>query len=72
MQYFLQPEKQSVELKRAQITVSEKKKLITELRYWDDLDNETFYKFEKTKFNQSLDKKLFKYTPPKDADVMAL
>ena len=69
--YFLQPEKQSVEFKRAQVTINIKSEIISELRYWDNLDNETFYKFSKTRFNQSLKKSLFRYTPPKDAEVMA-
>ncbi|MEM7647308.1 MAG: outer membrane lipoprotein carrier protein LolA, partial [Pseudomonadota bacterium] len=39
--YFLQPENQSVEFKRAQLVVDLRKKEITQLRYWDQVDNET-------------------------------
>lgn len=68
--FFLQPDKQSVEFKRAQITVNIAKNEIEKLRYWDQIDNETIYEFTKSKFDQKLDKKLFAYKPPKDAKVI--
>lgn len=68
--YFLQPETQSVEFKRSQIRIDKNKKEIIELHYWDKLDNETFYTFETTKFNQKFEDKLFNYKPPKDADIV--
>ncbi|MCB0377667.1 MAG: outer membrane lipoprotein carrier protein LolA [Bdellovibrionales bacterium] len=68
--YFLQPDKQAVEFKRAQLKVSKKSADIVEIRYWDQMDNETAYIFEKTNFEQKLDGKLFSYKPPKDAEVI--
>ncbi|MCJ8275685.1 MAG: outer membrane lipoprotein carrier protein LolA [Bdellovibrionales bacterium] len=68
--YYLQPDKQSLEFKRAQIVVETNKKLIKELRYWDQMDNETTYSFLETSFDQKLPKKLFNYVPPKDAEVI--
>lgn len=68
--YFLQPHNQALEFKRAQITVSIESLTIEELRYWDQMDNETTYNFSKTEFNQKLSAQLFDYTPPKDAEVI--
>ena len=68
--YFLQPDKQSVEFKRAQIVVDTKKVEILSLKYWDQMDNETNYEFTKSVFNKKLDEKVFSYTPPKDASVI--
>ncbi len=55
--YFLQPNNQALEFKRAQILVSPKTKTIEELKYWDQMDNETTYSFTSSVFNQKLDPK---------------
>lgn len=68
--YFLQPQTASQELRRLVVSLNSEDKTITQLRYWDSLDNETNYDFSKVKFNQKLDKKLFTYKPPKNADVI--
>jgi outer membrane lipoprotein-sorting protein len=70
--YFLQPVQQSADFKRAQLTLSSEKKQIVELRYWDERDNETRFLFSNTKFDQAVDSKLFKFTPPKNAAVTAI
>ena len=67
--FFLQPNDATVEFKRAQMILNPKTKLITGLRYWDELDNETMFEFSKVKFNQKLDEKIFIYKPPEGADV---
>ena len=67
--YFLQPEQQSVEFKRAQALVSADGKTLQELRFWDEIDNETRFEFKKTDFNAKLKKELFNYTPPANADI---
>lgn len=67
--YFLQPNKKSVELQRAQVVASKKDKTITQLKYWDTVDNETDYQFSKIELDTTLKDELFEYTPPKDADV---
>lgn len=68
--YFLQPNNQSIEFKRAQLQVSNSDKVITELRYWDQMDNETDFKFSKSEFNKMIDPKLFAYQPPPNAEVL--
>jgi len=68
--YFLQPHNQALEFKRAQILVSPKTKTIEELKYWDQMDNETTYSFTASVFNQKLDPKKFEYTPPADAEII--
>lgn len=68
--FFLQPDKQSVEFKRAQIVVSSKGLKIEKLKYWDQLDNETTYTFKNTEFNKKIDKDKFAYKPPKDAELI--
>ncbi len=68
--FFLQPDKQSLEFKRAQLVVTTQDKTIHQLRYWDQMDNETVYEFSKSDFNQKLDANLFAYKPPKDAELI--
>ena len=69
--YFLQPNDSSIDFKRAQVVVSPKDRVIKELRYWDHMDNETFYNFHSTLFNRNLGPSLFKYIPPKNVEVMS-
>ena len=68
--YFLQPKNQSTEFKRAQLQVNIRKEEISQLRYWDQVGNETIFDFLKTEFNKKMDKKLFEYTPPEGSRVM--
>lgn len=68
--YFLQPNNQAIEFKRAQIQVSEAKKEIQELRYWDQMDNETSFKFLNSEFNKKIEAKVFAYEPPANAEVL--
>lgn len=68
--YFLQPDKQSIEFKRAQLIVDSEKMEITQLKYWDQIDNETTYMFVKSEFDQKLDKKIFAYVPPKNSELI--
>ena len=67
--FFLQPNKQSSQFKRAQIKVVARAKEIVQLRYWDAMDNETIYDFTKSEFNKSLESKIFSYRPPQNAKV---
>lgn len=70
IRFFLQPDKQAVEFKRAQIEVDKNSKVIQVLRYWDQMDNETTFNFTESEFNKKLSANLFKYNPPKDAEVI--
>ncbi len=71
MTYFLQPNDQSVEFKRARIQIKIREEEISKIRYWDQIDNETTFVFLTTEFNKKTDKTMFEYTPPGDAEVMA-
>ncbi len=68
--YFLQPDNSSVEFRRAQLTVGKDKKILSALKYWDAMDNETEYSFSSVEFDKPVESKLFSYTPPKNADVV--
>lgn len=68
--YYLQPDKTSVEFRRAQLTVDKDKNTLAALKYWDSMDNETEYSFSSVEFDKSVDAKLFTYAPPKNADVV--
>ncbi len=70
VRFFLQPDQQSVEFKRAQIEVNPKTKVIRLLRYWDQMDNETTFEFSKSEFNLKLAGSVFQYSPPKNAEVI--
>lgn len=70
--YFLQPRKDQIDLKRAQLTLSSNGKFISEIRFWDEKDNETNFAFSNVVFGtKSHADNLFTYTPPADADVMS-
>lgn len=68
--YFLQPDKSSVEFRRAQLAVDKEKQTLSMLKFWDSMDNETEYTFSSVEFDKPVDKKLLSYTPPKNADVV--
>lgn len=68
--YFLEPDKSSLEFRRAQLTVNKDDKTLAALKYWDSMDNETEYVFSAVEFDKPLAAKLFSYTPPKNADVV--
>ena len=68
--YFLQPDKSSLEFRRAQLVVNKDNKTLAMLKYWDSMDNETEYEFSSVEFDKKIDKKLLSYSPPKDADVV--
>lgn len=68
--FNLQPNKEAQELKRVRLALDPQEKTIVSLKYWDNMDNETAYDFSSVKFNQKVDKKLFQYVPPKNADVV--
>lgn len=67
--YFLQPSKDTIEFKRAQMTLSADGRQITALRYWDERDNETQLQFSKVVFDKVVPEKLFQFSPPANADV---
>lgn len=71
--YFLQPEREQTEFKRAQLTLSSDGKELRELRYWDERDNETRFVFGSIVFGRKkAPDSLFNYVPPANADIMKL
>ena len=70
MTYFLQPNNQSIEFKRAQIRIKIMEEEISQIRYWDQMDNETTFDFLTVELNQKIEKAFFDYKPPKDAEIM--
>lgn len=52
--------------------VDPKDKLVTEIGYVDDIGNQTIMRFSNVEFPTNSDKKLFKYEPPKGAQVTNL
>lgn len=70
--YFLVPNAQSFEFKRAQLTASGDGRSIAELRYWDERDNETRLRFSNVKFDVRAPAKSFEFVPPENADVTAI
>ena len=69
--YFLKPNQGFESLKRSKIVISKTDQVILQISYWDLLDNETRYTLSHTKFNQKIPGKLFKYRPPKQAQVLS-
>lgn len=67
--YFLQPEAGTVEFARAQVTLDSSSQQIKELKYWDELSNETTFVFSKISFDKKIAADKFAYSPPKNADV---
>jgi chaperone LolA len=67
--YFLKPEKSMQEIQKAQVLVDKTKQVIAQFKYWDAMENETIYQFTNVEFDKSIKDSVFKYTPPKDAQV---
>ena len=70
--YFLQPQKQLVEFSRAQARLTADGKDLLELRYWDELGNETALQFSRVRLNVPAPDSAFQYSPPADADVTSM
>jgi outer membrane lipoprotein-sorting protein len=68
--YFLQPSSKGMEMRRLQVVADKQNKVIDSLKYWDTMDNETYYQFTNIDFEKSIRDELLSYKPPKDADVM--
>ena len=51
------------------VEIDKNKKFVTNLSYWDELENRTMYQFSKIDFKVEVKKDTFKYIPPKDAQI---
>jgi len=70
--YFLLPKQHTFEFRRARLILSEDRKSIAELIYWDENDNETRMTFSNIRFNKKVPTDTFRFVPPKDADITTL
>jgi outer membrane lipoprotein carrier protein len=70
--YILEPKTKTDDVKKLQLNVNSKKKEINEIKYWDNLDNETVLTLDNTKFDQDIKPDRFQYTIPKGAEVQDL
>jgi outer membrane lipoprotein carrier protein len=64
-----QPGAKLLDVTKIKIVVRGSQSEIAEITYWDELENETSYKFSDVDFDVSLSAKDFKYTPPPDAEI---
>ncbi len=70
--YYADSINADINVKDFKITIIPKKKVVSEISFKDDIGNLTTMKFSNTQFKDAPEKKLFKYTPPKGAQVTKL
>ncbi|WP_374031578.1 outer membrane lipoprotein carrier protein LolA [Bdellovibrio bacteriovorus] len=68
----VQPLNDGLTVKSLKLTVKSKDNILQTISYLDDIGNLTTMKFSDVKFLKKENKKLFKYQPPKDAQVTDL
>lgn len=66
------PTGKDLNIKLLILGVDAEAKLVTEIGYIDDIGNQTIMRFSNVEFISDKDKKLFKYEPPKGAQVTNL
>lgn len=67
--YFAESTNSDFNVKDFKIVIENKKKVVSEISFKDDIGNLTTMKFSEVEFKESSDKKLFNYKPPKGAQV---
>lgn len=72
--FVLTAKDKNANLSQVELKVDEKKKIVTEIIYNDDVGNRTAIAFSKIEFKKKTKKNenLFKYTPPKGAQISNL
>lgn len=70
--YFMQPKKTTGDFQRAQVTLNRKSSQLVGLKYWDARGNEVQFDFSEVLKVQSMDKSLFQYSPPSNAEIIKL
>lgn len=72
--FTLRPNKNNnlTEITKVEILINKKEKQLLSIIYWDELDNRTQYEFDNIDFEVHLKSDVFKYSPPKKADVQVL
>jgi outer membrane lipoprotein-sorting protein len=71
LEYFLSPKSKDLGLRRAQARVAAATKTLRELRYWDELGNETHLRFDKTRVGEPIPMARFVFQIPKGAEVLS-
>lgn len=72
VRYQTQPKNASWGIQDLNFTINRKTLVVTEIEYKDDLGNETKMVFSNVKFQKKIEKSVFKYSPPKGAQVIDL
>lgn len=70
--FELEPNKNLMAVSSLSLVIDPKSLVVVDFQYTDDLENETKYRFKNQKFNQKVNSKKFKYTPPKGVSVNEL
>ncbi len=72
LEYFLEPKKRIDRIKKLEININFKKSIIEKLTYTDDLSNRTVFSFDKIRFQEPLEDRVFEFVPPKNAEITTL
>lgn len=67
--FDLEPNKNMASVSSLKVSIDAENLVLKDFLYLDELENETSYKFSEQKFNQKMNSKKFKYTPPKGVSV---
>ena len=67
--FELQPRGEFQDLTRAELEILPSEEQISQIKFWDDLENETTLLFSKIEVGAKLKEGLFRYTPPKGVSV---
>ncbi len=70
--YSIEPKTSDLKIKDLEIVVLKKQKEVSQISYKDDVGNITTMNFSDIEFNKKKSPNLFKYTPPKGAQVNSL
>lgn len=65
-------EAQLVDVTKLKLVIQKEKSEIREISYWDELENETSYKFSGVEFGKKVSSRFFRYVPPRNAEVTEL
>jgi outer membrane lipoprotein-sorting protein len=67
--FQLEPKSKKSDITNLKIEVDRKNLVITQIRFWDRLENETAMNFSKVMFDETVSDKLFEFEVPKGAEV---
>lgn len=70
--YELKPKKADMNITKLKLKIELEKRLVRELTVWDEVGNESAFIFPEVLFFSAIEAKLFKYSPPKGAQVIQL